>query len=51
IFGTLSKKTLPISIIIDDYNHFMGGVNIADQLRGYYRIQLPVQRTWMPLFL
>ncbi|CAB4491243.1 unnamed protein product [Rhizophagus irregularis] len=28
------KKTLPIPVIIDDYNHFMGGVDIADQLRG-----------------
>ncbi|GBB97601.1 hypothetical protein RclHR1_03010004 [Rhizophagus clarus] len=41
IFGTLSKKTLPIPVIIDDYNHFMGGVDIADQLRGYYGTQLP----------
>ncbi|GBC08629.1 hypothetical protein RclHR1_08270006 [Rhizophagus clarus] len=32
IFGTLSKKTLPIPVIIDDYNYFMGGVDIADQL-------------------
>src|SRR5436305_9466172 len=50
VFGTLSKKALPIPVIIDDYNHFMGGVNIADQLRGYYGTQLPVRRTWMPLF-
>ncbi|GES76911.1 piggyBac transposable element-derived protein 4-like [Rhizophagus clarus] len=28
----------------------MGGVDIADQLRGYYGTQLPVRRTWMPLF-
>ncbi len=28
----------------------MGGVDIADQLQGYYGTQLPVQRTWMPLF-
>ncbi|GES84286.1 hypothetical protein RCL_jg6913.t1 [Rhizophagus clarus] len=42
IFGTLSKKTLPIPVIIDDYNHFMGGVDIADQLQGYYRTQLSV---------
>lgn len=50
VFGNASKKTLPIPIIIDDYNHFMGGVDIADQLRGYYGTQLPVRRTWMPLF-
>jgi len=50
VFGSLSKKSLPIPIVIDDYNHFMGGVDIADQLRGYYSTQLSVRRTWMPLF-
>ncbi|PKY44186.1 hypothetical protein RhiirA4_418837 [Rhizophagus irregularis] len=42
VFGNASKKSLPIPIVIDDYNHFMGGVDIADQLRGYYNTQLPV---------
>jgi len=50
IFGNASKKSLPIPIVIDDYNHFMGRVDIADQLRGYYATQLTVRRTWMPLF-
>ncbi|GES98581.1 hypothetical protein RCL_jg5468.t1 [Rhizophagus clarus] len=50
VFGTASKKSLPIPVVIDDYNHFMGGVDITDQLRGYYGTQLPVRRTWMPLF-
>ncbi|GBB93461.1 hypothetical protein RclHR1_02180003 [Rhizophagus clarus] len=50
VFGTASKKSLPIPVVIDDYNHFMGGVDIADQLQGYYGTQLPVRRTWMPLF-
>ncbi|RHZ72562.1 hypothetical protein Glove_242g165 [Diversispora epigaea] len=30
IFGNASKKALPIPCIIDNYNHFMGGVDIAD---------------------
>ena len=50
IFGNKVKKTLPIPIIIDNYNHFMGGVDIADQLRSNYIIQFPVRRTWLPLF-
>ncbi|GES85239.1 hypothetical protein RCL_jg18055.t1 [Rhizophagus clarus] len=50
VFGTASKKSLPIPVVIDDYNHFMGEVDIADQLQGYYDTQLPVRRTWMPLF-
>ncbi|CAG8653014.1 9600_t:CDS:2, partial [Paraglomus brasilianum] len=41
VFGTASKKALPIPCIIDDYNHHMGGVDIADQLRRYYAVQLP----------
>ena len=50
VFGAASKKSLPISIVIDDYNHFMGEVNITDQLCRYYATQLSVRRTWMPLF-
>ena len=30
VFETASKKSLPIPIIINNYNHFMGGVDIAD---------------------
>ncbi|CAG8793476.1 6209_t:CDS:2, partial [Cetraspora pellucida] len=43
VFGTASKKALPIPCIIDDYNHHMNGVDKADQLHGYYAIQLPVE--------
>ena len=50
VFGNDFKKKLPIPIVIDDYNHFMKGVDIADQLRSNYIIQFPVQRTWVPLF-
>jgi len=42
VFKTASKKSLPISIIIDNYNYFIGRVDIADQLRGYYATQLAV---------
>jgi len=28
----------------------MGGMDIADQLHGYYATQLAVRRTWMSLF-
>ncbi|CAB4413540.1 unnamed protein product [Rhizophagus irregularis] len=47
VFGDNSKKELPIPEIIDDYNHFMGGVNIADQYRSSYIIQFPVIRVIM----
>ena len=36
VFGNESRKNLPIPVFIDDYNHFIGGVDIADQFRAYY---------------
>ena len=34
-FGDAEEKEMPIPLCIDDYNQHIGGVNIADQLRGY----------------
>jgi hypothetical protein len=50
VFGSESKKKLLIPKIIDDYNHHMNGVDVADQLRSYYNTQQTVRRNWMPLF-
>lgn len=41
---------LNIPACIDDYNHHMGGVDIADQYRVYYDTQLVSVRTWFPIF-
>ena len=38
-FGDEPVKSLPIPQFIDMYNHFMGGVDQADQLRSYYSTQ------------
>jgi len=43
-------RPLPILKIVDDYNYFMNGVDIADQLRARFTTQLQSSRTWMPLF-
>jgi hypothetical protein len=50
VFGSEPRKNLPIPIFIDDYNHFMGGVDIADQFRTYYSTQRISLRSWYPLF-
>ena len=39
VFGDNPTKQLLIPQFINDYNHFMGGVDQADQLRSYYNIQ------------
>ena len=36
--------------MVNDYNHHMGGVDTADQLRSYNSTQLRARRNWMPLF-
>ena len=41
---------LPIPSAIDDYNHHMGGVDIADQLRAGFSTQQRGVKPWRPLF-
>jgi len=43
-------RDLPIPIAIDDYNRFMGGVDIADQLRAGFSTQQRGVKPWRPLF-
>ena len=43
-------KELRIPQFIDAYNHFINGVDIADQLRSYYTTQNPYSKTWKPLW-
>jgi hypothetical protein len=43
-------RKLPILGAIDDYNHFMGRVDIADQLRAGFSTQQRGVKPWRPLF-
>jgi hypothetical protein len=43
-------RLLPIPSAIDDYNHYMGGVDIADQLRAGFSTQQRGVKPWRPLF-
>jgi hypothetical protein len=48
VYGNAGKKVLSIPEYIDQYNHRMGAVDIADQLRSYYRGRKRHYRTWRP---
>ena len=50
VFGDLAIKELLIPKFIDDYNHYMGGVDHADQLRSYYNTQRIHLKNWKPLW-
>ena len=50
LFEDDGQRMLKIPQMIDDYNHHMGGVDTADQLRSYNSTQLRARRNWMPLF-
>jgi Transposase IS4 len=43
-------RPLLIPKMVDDYNYFMNGVDIADQLRARFTTEQQTSRTWMPLF-
>ncbi|KAF2195288.1 hypothetical protein K469DRAFT_537254, partial [Zopfia rhizophila CBS 207.26] len=49
-FGNQPFKKLEIPDFIDLYNHFMNGVDRADQVRSYYRTNRRQYRTWRPLW-
>src|SRR5271155_196791 len=49
-FGDQAFKSLNIPEFIDMYNHFMNGVDRADQIRTYYCTNRRNYRTWRPLW-
>jgi hypothetical protein len=50
VFGGDYTKELRIPCFIDDYNHHMGGVDLANQFRESYETHKPTLRNWWPLF-
>jgi hypothetical protein len=50
VFGDDYVKELQIPRFIDDYNHYMGGVDLANQFREAYETHRPTFRNWWPLF-
>jgi hypothetical protein len=50
-FGNKERKAFYIPSAIDDYNHFMGGVDLADQRRAYYTTHQRTRRNWLCILL
>jgi len=50
IFADEHTKSLSIPCFIDDYNQYIGGVDLANQFREAYETHRPTFRTWWPLF-
>jgi hypothetical protein len=50
VFGKEVVKELDIPIFINDYNHYMNGVDLANQYRASYEVHLRGYRNWLPLF-
>lgn len=50
MFGSHARKELPVPKPINDYNHGMGGRDVANQLRAEYDVQRRNRRTWRALF-
>eukprot|EP00171_Calliarthron_tuberculosum_P022482 IDg22482t1 len=42
-------RIIKVLRFIDDYGHWMAGVDLADQLISYYASDLRCRRTWMPM--
>jgi hypothetical protein len=50
VFSDEHTKKLEIPQFIDDYNHHMGGVDLANQFRAAYETHKATCRNWWPLF-
>ncbi|KAF2802625.1 uncharacterized protein BDZ99DRAFT_401403, partial [Mytilinidion resinicola] len=49
-FGKEAQAWLNIPVMIDEYNLWMCGVDVADQMRSYYNTNRVHRKTWKPLW-
>jgi hypothetical protein len=50
VFESNYVKDLQIPCFINDYNQYIGGVDLANQFREVYETHKPTFRNWWPLF-
>ena len=51
IWGEKGAVEVNIPILIDNYNHWMGGVDLTDQRVAYYHPDMRCYRNWIPMLL
>ena len=52
IWGDKGAVQIYIPTLIDNYNHWMGGVDVSNQWISYYHpTNLPCRCTWSPIFI
>jgi len=51
VWGDQFIAPIQVPRVINDYNYWMKGVDLADQLIAYYRPEVRCRRTWTPLML
>ncbi|EDN04817.1 predicted protein [Histoplasma mississippiense (nom. inval.)] len=49
VFEDQPQKKLKIPLIIDDYNHHMNGVDLANQYQAAYTSHRVTYHTWLPI--
>ena len=49
-FGSQHRKVLEIPTVVDDYNHFMNAVDLADRRRAAYTVHQWARHNWLSLF-
>lgn len=51
VWGDNGTVEVFIPTLIDDYNHWMGGVDLSDQRIAYYHPDMRCYRNWIPMFI
>eukprot|EP00957_Ditylum_brightwellii_P070557 5360646-Ditylum_brightwellii.AAC.1 len=51
VWGDAGKKEINTPRLINDYNHYMGGVDVSDQRIAYYHPNPCCHYNWVPIFM